>query len=257
MLASVRSAYVANLLDVNEEHGVHFLALEFVRGKSLKAFLDERRRLDEPLALSLTADVCRALSEAHARGIVHRDIKPENVLLMEDAESKSPRVKLTDFGLARQIQQSESLDMTRESVVGTPLYMAPEQGSGGGTIDARTDIYSLGATLFHLLAGEPPFSGDTPMEVLYKHANEPVPKMPSTSGGVSRVIERALAKSPAERFPDAAAMLAELERLLRGEPSSLAIHHAPTRAASLPTNSAGNVARRRSSFGHTCRTRSG
>jgi serine/threonine protein kinase/class 3 adenylate cyclase len=228
MLAFVRSPNVANLLEVNEDAGIHYLAMEFVAGRTLSALLAERGKLDESSALSMIADVCRALAEAHRRGVVHRDIKPDNILLAEDPASGATVVKLTDFGLARQVEQSESLDLTRENVVGTPLYMAPEQGLGGGQIDARTDVYALGATLFHLLAGEPPFLGESPAAVLRMHANDPLPSIqrlnPAISDGASRLIERAMSKQPTERFADANTMLAEIERLLRGEPSSVALH---------------------------------
>ena len=137
--------------------------------RNLSDWLDQRGRLDEPTALAILADVARALLEAHERGIVHRDIKPANILLVSGAGQETPpdasplaphplpKVKLTDFGLARHVLESESLNVTRAgAILGTPLYMAPEQCSGTGSVDARSDIYSMGATLFHLLAGRPP-----------------------------------------------------------------------------------------------------
>jgi len=133
--------------------------MEFVAGRSLRALLDDRTKLGEGDALAVMADVCRALGDAHRQGIVHRDVKPENVLLIDDPPGF--RVKLTDFGLARQVEQSGSLNLTHDKLIGTPLYMSPEQGQAGGQVDARTDVYALGATLFHVLAGRPPFLADT------------------------------------------------------------------------------------------------
>ena len=226
MMAAVRNPHTANLVEVNEQDSIHYLAMEFVAGRSLRALLDDRGKLAELDALAIVADVCRALADAHRQGIVHRDIKPENILLIDDPPGF--RVKLTDFGLARQVEQSVSLNLTQDKLIGTPLYMAPEQGQAGGLIDARTDVYSLGATLFHLLAGRPPFLAETPLGVLMLHANEPPPPVrqfaADTSEGIGRIVERALAKRPSERFADAAAMLQEIERLRRGEPSLVTIH---------------------------------
>src|SRR5207244_1319268 len=112
--AEVTNPFVTGLLDVNEDDGVHYLVLEYVAGRSLGALLRERGRLEETLALELTADVARALADAHDRGIVHRDIKPDNVLLLDpDEPGGRPRVKLSDFGLARHVVESASLDLTQ------------------------------------------------------------------------------------------------------------------------------------------------
>jgi serine/threonine protein kinase/class 3 adenylate cyclase len=225
LLAEVNNPYVTNLLEVNEDDGVLYLVLEFVPGPSLGRLLDERGRLDERTALTLLADVCRALVEAHERGIVHRDIKPDNILL---TGPELAGARLSDFGLARHRIESESLQVTHAgALLGTPLYMSPEQCAGAAT-DPRSDVYSLGATLFHLLAGRPPFLADTPQAVMALHCNEPPPPLrklnPALSEAVCRVVEKALAKSPDARYPSAGAMLLDLERLLRGEPTSLAVH---------------------------------
>lgn len=177
LLAEVKNPYVANLLEVNEDAGVHYLVMEFVAGRSLAKLLEERGRFDEATALNVIAELARALADAHARGIVHRDVKPENVLVVQaeedtpptdlhatvqfqqplrlDGDGMGPRVKLTDFGVARHVKQSESLSITQTgAILGTPLYMSPEQCSGK-EIDPRSDVYSMGATLYHLLAGHP------------------------------------------------------------------------------------------------------
>jgi serine/threonine protein kinase/class 3 adenylate cyclase len=227
LLAEVNNPYVANLLDVNEDGGVHYLAVEYVPGRSAAALLDEKGALDEGQALAIAADVCQALAIAHGRGVVHRDIKPDNILLLGGPASDQV-AKLSDFGLARHVVESESLHLTRTgSIVGTPLYLSPEQ-CRGDPVDPRSDVYSLGATLFHLLAGRPPFTGDGPMAVLQAHLNAPVPSLKainaSLSDGVCRVVERAMAKSPAHRPADAAELLAEIERVRRGEPSAVTAH---------------------------------
>ena len=209
---------------MNEDNGIHFLAMEFVPGQSLGELLGKRGRLEEPLALAIVADVARALAEAHQRGIVHRDVKPANILLT-DADAT---VKLADFGLARHIVESASLHLTREgAAVGTALYMAPEQAAGQ-TVEPSADVYSLGATLYHMLAGRPPFLAETALAVSLMHANEPfvpLPRVnPDVSPGLCQMIDKALAKQAADRYLNGTAMLRDLERLLRGEPTNIAIH---------------------------------
>jgi serine/threonine protein kinase/class 3 adenylate cyclase len=232
LLAEVNNPHVTNLLEVNEDDGTHYLVLEYVPGQTLRQLLEGQGALDERTALGVAADVARALAEAHERGIVHRDVKPENVLLVDapsPAAAAGLRVKLSDFGLARHLEESESLALTRTgAVVGTPLYMAPEQGTGQAPVDARADVYALGATLFHLLAGRPPFLGDTPFALITRHANEPPPSLqklnPAVSEAACRVVEKCLAKTPDQRYLNAGELLTDLERLLRGEPAALVLH---------------------------------
>ena len=244
LLAEVHNPYVANLLEVNEDACIHYLTLEFVEGRSLDQLLAQKARLDESTALAILADVARALVDAHERGIIHRDIKPENILLVSGgvvsgerspsthhsplATHHPPKVKLVDFGLARHVVESESLNMTQAgALLGTPLYMAPEQ-CFRGSIDARTDIYAMGATLFHLLAGRPPFLAANTLSIIAMHCNEPPPALqklnPGVSEGVCRIVEKCLAKSPEARYANAAALLHDLERALRGEPTSIVVH---------------------------------
>jgi serine/threonine protein kinase/class 3 adenylate cyclase len=235
LLAEIKNPYVANLIEMNEADGVPYLVLEFVNGKSVAALLAQQQRLDERLAVAIMADVARALVDAHQRGIVHRDIKPSNILLVDagassngDKPESAPRVKLCDFGLARHVLQTESLNVTQEGTpLGTPFYAAPEQCAGQGA-DARSDVYSMGATLFHLLAGRPPFQADTPLALGILHTSEPPPQLqrlnPAVSDAVCGIVSKALAKPPESRYPDAEALLRDLERVLRGEPTSIVVH---------------------------------
>jgi serine/threonine protein kinase len=247
LLAEVNNAYVANLLEVNEDAGIHYLALEFIAGSNLDDRVEEHGPLDEPDAVTVLADVARALADAHERGIVHRDIKPDNILVVEvsraagTADEKRFRVKLSDFGLARHVVERESLQVTQPgTVIGTPMFMAPEQCTGK-PVDPRTDVYAMGATLFHLLAGRPPFLASTTLGLIAQHCNEPPPDLrqlrPKLSDGVCRLVARCLAKEPGERFANAAALLEELERLQRGKPSRFDIH------PRLPAGDAGRVVR--------------
>ena len=246
LLAEVNNPYVANLIEFNEDGGVPYLVLEFVEGESLVQVLARRKRLPELEAAAVMADVARALADAHRRGIVHRDVKPENIMVVGDwwlvdggkpAAPSSPtahhqppttRVKLCDFGLARHVLESQSLNLTGAgAVVGTPLYASPEQCTGAA-VDVRTDVYAMAATLFHLLAGRPPFLADTVLAVTHMHVHQPPPPLrqfnPHVSDGMCRIIEKALAKSPDARHADAEAFLLDLERLRRGEAVRDAVH---------------------------------
>jgi serine/threonine protein kinase/class 3 adenylate cyclase len=232
LLAEANNPYVTNLREVNEDAGVPYLVLEFVAGPTLAHRLAAGNPLDEPEALAILADTARALADAHRRGIVHRDIKPGNILLLEagaaGAADGAPRLKLSDFGLARHVLESESLNLTQPgAVLGTPYYMAPEQ-CAGGAVDARADVYALGATLFHMLAGRPPFIANDPLSVATMHRNDPVPVLQklnaAVSDGACRLVERLLAKAPDARPADAGAVLRELERLLRGELADITLH---------------------------------
>ena len=145
-----------------------------------------------------------------------------------DLATAAPRIKITDFGLARHVVDTESLALTAAgALLGTPHYMAPEQWTGRD-VDPRTDVYAMGATLFHLLAGRPPFTAETRDELCVQHCNSPPPRLTSLGLGVSeaaeRVVGRALCKQPDDRYYDAGAMLRDIEALLHGQPSDLAIH---------------------------------
>jgi serine/threonine protein kinase/class 3 adenylate cyclase len=236
LLAEVNNPRVANLIEVNEDDGVHYLALEFVDGINLAEWLKPRGIIEERTALAIIDDVARALEVAHERGVVHRDIKPENILVVRDDSTSTisespgvPRVKLSDFGLARHVVESESLELTRDgAIIGTPLYMSPEQCAGTSVIGPPSDVYAMGATLFTLLAGRPPFQGDLPLIVMAKHQNEPAPDLkrfnPAVSDAACSIVAKALAKLPEHRYATAGELLQDIERLLRGEPTGLELH---------------------------------
>ena len=233
LLAGVQNDYVTRLHEVGEDAGFHFIAMEYVEGTTLKHWLAESGALDEKTALSVVSDIARALVHAHAKGIVHRDIKPENVLLQNiDASASgllSKRVKLSDFGIARQIDQSASLDVTQAgTLLGTPRYMSPEQCRGTKEIGPQADVYSLGITLYEMLAGAPPFDADDALKLVAMHCFDPAPaiqkKVSTVSDLTSQIVARALAKEPGDRFADAAQMLASVQRVLRGEVSEFEMH---------------------------------
>jgi len=197
---------VVRLHDVGEEHGLVFLSMEYVSGESLLNRIKRVGALSPAQLLPIAQQLCEGLAAAHAAGIIHRDLKPANVLI--DAQE---RVKLIDFGIAR---SEVAAGMTATNmIVGTPEYMAPEQVMGGA-IDARTDVYALGAVLYHAITGRPPFRGDSPIAVGLAQCQEPLtpPRQirPDVPAEWDAVITRALEKQPVARFPSAPALLAAL-----------------------------------------------
>jgi eukaryotic-like serine/threonine-protein kinase len=226
LAAAMNTPFVTRVIDANTDGGRCFLALEYVPGESLGRALRRGDKFTETEALGLIADAARGIAVAHMLGIVHRDIKPDNLLLTTDPTG--PKVKVTDFGLARHVQQSGSLEITSAgSTVGTPLYMPPEQ-FGTAAIDARGDVYSLGATLFHLLTGRVPFPGDNLAAVARVVTSLPAPAVdrlnPELSSATAALVARCLAKNPDDRPADADKLVRELTRLLAGETAELASH---------------------------------
>ncbi|RFC44152.1 MAG: hypothetical protein DVB28_001172 [Verrucomicrobia bacterium] len=191
-----------NLVQVyaaGQSDGVHWFAMEFVDGESVQSRLKRLGKLDPAEALAICIHVQTALEYGWRKAqLIHRDIKPDNIFLSNDGE-----VKLGDLGLAKSSDQQQGLTMTGASM-GTPLYISPEQTEGKRDIDWRTDIYSLGATLFHLLAGSPPYTGESSISVMMKHVGAPVPDIreidPSLPPSLSSVLVKMMQKAPAERY---------------------------------------------------------
>ena len=244
LLAEVQHANVANLLDSGIIGNTRYLVMELVEGTDLKVVVQQLGALPERVALQIVFDVASALAVAHELGIVHRDIKPGNILLT--AKSASPlnpeqavlnaitndqpfTAKLTDFGLARHVDQAASLELTRTGMMlGTPYYISPEQCTDKGGITPAADIYSLGATLYELLTGRPPFRADDPIKLISMHCFEQAPDPRKTraeiSDGAAALVGRTLQKSASERYADAGHLLADLTRLLHGEAASAVCH---------------------------------
>jgi serine/threonine-protein kinase len=178
-----------------------WFTMPFVEGESLRARITRERQLPLDIALGIAREVARALDYAHQHGIIHRDIKPENILLTEDGSTL-----VADFGIARAVGGDEGLTQTGMAV-GTPAYMSPEQASADRSTDARTDVYALGAVLYEMLAGEPPYTGPTAQAIIMKRFTEPVPGIrgvrPNVPEPVEQAIRRALAPVPADRFATA------------------------------------------------------
>lgn len=210
IVASLNHPNIVTGYDVGEQGGYHFFVMEFVEGKSLRALLAEWGMFPESQVMEVAVQVASALDHAYQRGVIHRDVKPGNILIDERG-----RVKLTDMGLAK-----GPLDMaiTREgATVGTPQYISPEQARTPQDVDVRSDLYSLGATLYHMATGQPPFRGGTMAEVITKVLHEQVPPPrqlnPDLSVGLDLVIRKLLAKDPALRYQTPRELLDDLERV--------------------------------------------
>jgi len=233
---------IVQIYDFGCVEGVYYLAMEYVDGKSLRAYLN-RGRLSERDALLVVRHVVPALAVAHGEGIVHRDIKPDNIMLTAKGE-----VKLVDLGIAKRVGEDQSLTHTGQAV-GTPQYISPEQILGARDIDARADIYSLGATFYHLVTGRPPYKGTTGAHVMSMHLTAPLPDprqyAPGLSEGLCRVLRKMMAKERGERYPNVFALDRDLYRMQTGEepeaqePTATGIETLANRVGPAPTSHAG------------------
>jgi serine/threonine protein kinase len=196
--ARLRHPNIVGVLNVGEDAGLPFLVMELVEGQSLQTLLDQRGALPVGEAVGFALQILSALDLTFEHGIVHRDVKPDNILI-----DKRGVAKLADLGLAKQAGTELSLTRTG-AVMGSPYYIAPEQAANSKTADPRADIYSLGCVLFHMLAGTPPFTGVTHIEVILKHIGGPIPDLSLVDRGVpkglSAVVATMMAKSPADRY---------------------------------------------------------
>ncbi|MCZ6601926.1 MAG: serine/threonine protein kinase [Planctomycetota bacterium] len=221
---------VVQVMDAGQEGSLHYIIMEFVPGKSLQDILDKDGKIPLDKALEYTRQTAMGLAAASEHNIVHRDVKPDNIRI-------NPRgvAKVADFGLAKDVQTSTQVTMTG-AVLGTPLYMSPEQARGEPT-DFRSDIYSLGATLYHLIAGQPPFTGKSAMAILEKQTLQELPPIrenaPDCTPEAEDLIGRMMAKNPDERFESYDELVKTIEDIQGGVSSGRkgAARSTPRRAA--------------------------
>jgi len=198
-----------------------YIAMELLRGESLAEFIARNGgRVAYQVGAQIAMQMLAALDAAHVVGVIHRDIKPDNVMLVPDSSAPGGiRVKILDFGIAKLLGERGSRRAKTHggAILGTPAYMAPEQCKGGGTVDARADLYATGCILFEMLAGRPPFVAEGEGEVIAMHIYEPPPRLTALSRGapveLDALLAKMLQKSPDDRVPSAAWALAALERV--------------------------------------------
>jgi eukaryotic-like serine/threonine-protein kinase len=200
--AKLQHPHILPVYDSGAAGEALYYVMPYVEGESLRQRLDREGQLAVEDALVIARQVASALAYAHDHDILHRDIKPENILLAHG------QAVVADFGIARAIRAAGGDRLTQTGlVVGTPLYMSPEQATGGEALDGRSDQYSLGCVLYEMLAGHPPFLGRTPQEILARHTIDPVPALrtarATVPAAVERALDRALAKTPADRYATA------------------------------------------------------
>jgi serine/threonine-protein kinase len=215
--AKLSHANIVQIYGVDCVDGVHFIVQEYVKGQNLRQLLNRRSSIECRLATNIMRQVAAALYRAGQQGIIHRDIKPENIMLAATGE-----VKVTDFGLARVVQNGEAMNLTQIGMtMGTPLYMSPEQVEGK-SVDQRSDLYSFGVTCYHMLAGRPPFLGETPLSIAVQHLKTEPDRLedlrPDLPPGLCRAVHKLMAKQPQDRFASAADLLRELKTLNVGDP---------------------------------------
>src|SRR5574338_804995 len=206
--AQLNHPNILPMYDSGEAQGILYYVMPFVDGESLAARLNREGELPVPVALRIGREVAEALAYAHRHGIIHRDIKPANILLHEG------HALVADFGIARALDAEGEAITKTGLAIGTPQYMSPEQSTGDKTVDARTDIYALGAVIYEMLTGEPPFTGRSPQAVVARSLTErPRPLAATREGlppGLEDAVSKALSRSAADRFPTATALAESL-----------------------------------------------
>ena len=212
--ANLNHPNIVAIYDWGQEHGTYFIVMEYVRGRSLRDVVQVNGPFSARRTAEIGAEIAGALEFAHRNGVVHRDVKPGNVLITADGD-----IKVTDFGIAR-AGTSEALTQTG-AVMGTAAYFSPEQAQGFA-VDGRSDVYSLGVVLYEMVTGTPPFAGESPVAVAYKHVREepepPAARAPDLPPDLEQIILTAMAKDPDSRYQTADELRTDLLRFVRGQP---------------------------------------
>lgn len=212
---------IVQAIDVGESNGYHYFVMEYVEGCTVYDELADGKVYSEAEAIEIIRQIADALQHAHERGFIHRDVKPKNIML-----TKERIAKLADMGLARETTDLQAAMAEQGRAYGTPYYISPEQIRGEVDIDHRADLYSLGATFYHMVTGRVPFEAATPAAVMHKHLKEPLtpPDHLNTtlSSGCGAMIEMLLAKSRDDRYSDAGELLTDLECLADNRPPEYA-----------------------------------
>ena len=212
-----------------------YIVMEYVAGRTLRDIVKTQGPMEPARVCEVLADVCAALDYSHRNGIVHRDVKPANVMI-----TPAGAVKVMDFGIARAISDAQPAVTQTAAVIGTALYLSPEQARGE-SVDARSDVYATGCVLFELLTGDPPFTGDSPVAVAYQHVREdprsPSEAHPGVPPELDAITLKALAKNPSNRYQSAEEMREDLLRVLQGSRPSAPLVMTPEQRTEMLTGS--------------------
>ncbi len=210
ILLNLNDQHIVQIVDYGEDNNMHYIVMDYVDGQNLKYYTLTNGPMEAALALNYTHQIAEGLDTAYKHGVVHRDIKPQNILI--DTRGV---VKITDFGLAR---SRETVTLTQSNVfMGTAYYISPEQAESGRSADTRSDLYSVATVLFEMLAGHPPFEGDTAVDIVMKHMNEAIPSIrrlrPDLPTEMDTFLQKALAKSANDRFSTPQEFISALEQI--------------------------------------------
>ena len=215
--AKLNHPHIVQAIDVGKAGEFHYFVMEYVEGRTAFDDITEQGPYPEKEALRIILQITMAMAHAHEQGFIHRDVKPKNIMI-----TKEGAAKLADMGLARAVSDREAAEAEQGKAFGTPYYISPEQIRGEVHVDARADIYSLGATLYHMITGQVPFEGANPSAVMHKHLRaDLVPPdhiNPALSTGISEIVEVCMAKDPDQRYATANDLLDDLQAVFKGEP---------------------------------------
>lgn len=219
--AQLNHPNIVQAFDVGRAGDLYFFVMEYVDGRTVYDDIVKHKRFSEAEALDIIIQISEALEHAHSKGLIHRDVKPKNVMIAKEGVAK-----LADMGLARAITDKEAAEAEAGKAFGTPYYISPEQIRGEKDIGPPADIYSLGATLYHMVTGTVPFDGKNPSAVMHKHLKAelvaPDHVNPKLGAGISEVIEMMMAKHPAKRYRNCADLLLDLRQVRKGETPTIA-----------------------------------
>jgi len=210
ILQELSDPHIVRIFEYDNDNSMHYIVMDYIDGQNLKYFMLKEGQMDPMRALNYTRQIAEGLEAAYKKGIVHRDIKPQNILI-----NTRDVVKIGDFGLAR---GRDTVTLTQSNVfMGTAYYISPEQAESGRSADTRSDLYSVAIVLFEMLSGEPPFRGETAVDIVIKHMNEKVPSIcrvrPDLPVEMNDFMQRALAKQPADRYATPREFINALEQI--------------------------------------------
>lgn len=219
--AQLNHPNIVQAFDVGQAGDYHYFVMEYVEGRTVYDDIVKHKRYSEQDALNIIIQISEALEHAHNKGLIHRDVKPKNIMINREGVAK-----LADMGLARAMSDKEAAEAEQGKAFGTPYYISPEQIRGELNIGPSADIYSLGATLYHMVTGSVPFDGKNPSAVMHKHLKaELIPPdhvNPKLSAGISEVIEMMMAKNPRDRYQHCRDLLMDLRAVRTGQPPPIA-----------------------------------